>query len=76
MSTCQNGKDQFAPDFIYRRRGYSKEEIDFFICCGLDVKRFWIVPFADTTVLTLKIYNGDNGSKFHKYEDAWILLEK
>ena len=58
------------------KKRYSKEEVDFFICCALDVKRFWIIPFEDATVLTLKIYNGEAGSKFHRYEDAWILLEK
>jgi len=41
----------------------------------LDSQRFWVLPFEAATVTTLKIYNGVD-SKFHRYEDAWILLEK
>tara|TARA_B100000809_G_scaffold19275_1_gene17054 strand:+ start:276 stop:425 length:150 start_codon:yes stop_codon:yes gene_type:complete len=49
--------------------------MDFFVCCALDSQRFWILPFSAATVTTLKIYNGED-SKFHRYEDAWELLEK
>jgi hypothetical protein len=41
----------------------------------LDSHRFWILPFSAATVITLKIYNEED-SKFHRYEDAWVLLEK
>ena len=54
---------------------YTADQMDFFVCCALDSQRFWILPFSAATVTTLKIYNGED-SKFHRYEDAWILLEK
>ena len=46
-------------------------------CGGLDSQRFGggSTLFEAGTVVTLKIYNGEDG-KFHRYEDAWILLEK
>ena len=34
-----------------------------------------VIPFSEANVVTLKIYNGED-SKFHRYEDAWVLLEK
>ena len=49
--------------------------MDFFVCCALDSHRFWVLPFEAATVTTLKIYNGED-SKFYRYEDAWVLLEK
>jgi hypothetical protein len=49
--------------------------VDFFVCCDPDSQRFWVLPFEAATVITLKIYNGKE-SKFHRYEDAWVLLEK
>ena len=49
--------------------------MDFFICCALDSQRFCVPPFEAATVITLKIYNSQD-SKFHRYEDAWVLLEK
>ena len=57
------------------KRKYTADQVDFFVCCALDSKRFWVLPFAAATVITLKIYNGTD-SKFHRYEDAWVLLEK
>jgi len=57
------------------KKRYTADQVDFFICCALDSHRFWILPFEAATVTTLKIYNGVD-SKFHRYEDAWILLEK
>ena len=54
---------------------YTAEQVDFFVCCALDSQRFWVLPFEAATVITLKIYNGVD-SRFHRYEDAWILLEK
>ena len=33
------------------------------------------LPFEAATVTTLKIYNGKD-SKFHRYEDAWNLLDE
>ena len=44
-------------------------------CGGLDSQRLGVLPFEAGTLVTLKIYNGEDG-KFHRYEDAWILLEK
>ena len=54
---------------------YTADQVDFFVCCALDSRRFWVLPFEAATVITLKIYNGEDG-KFHRYEDAWVLLEK
>ena len=45
------------------------------MCCALDSHRFWVLPFKAAIVTTLKIYNG-KVSKFHRYEDAWVLLEE
>ena len=56
------------------KKRYTADQVDFFVCCALDSQRFWIIPFPDATVVTLKIYNGEGG-KFHKFEDAWVLLE-
>ena len=53
---------------------YSADEIDFFVCCCITNMKFWVLPFKAVTVITLKIYNGVD-SKFHRYEDAWNLLE-
>ena len=57
------------------KKRYTADPVDFFICCALDTHRFWVLPFAVASVITLKIYNGVD-SKFHRYEDAWVLLEK
>ena len=57
------------------KKRYTADQVDFFVCCALDTQRFWILPFEAATVTTLKIYNGVD-SKFHRCEDAWILLEK
>ena len=57
------------------KRRYTADQVDFFVCCALDTHRFWVLPFEAVTVVTLKIYNGTD-SKFHRYEDAWVLLEK
>ena len=57
------------------KKGYSADDIDFFVCCCITDMKFWVIPFEAATVTTLKIYNGED-SKFHRYEDAWILLEK
>ena len=57
------------------KRKHTADQVDFFVCCAMDSKRFWILPFSAATVITLKIYNGVD-SKFHRYEDAWVLLEK
>ena len=54
---------------------YTADQVDFFVCCALDSRRFWVLPFEAATVITLKIYNGKDG-KLHRYEDAWVLLEK
>ena len=54
---------------------YTADQMDFFVCCALDSRRFWVLPFKAASVITLKIYNGKD-SKFHRYENAWILLEK
>ena len=43
--------------------------------CLVDSHRFWVLPFEAASVITLKIYNGED-SKFHRYEDAWNLLVK
>ena len=51
------------------------DQVDFFVFCALDSQRFWVLPFEAATVVTLKIYNGED-TKLHRYEDAWILLEK
>ena len=51
------------------------DQVDFFVCCALDSHLFWVLPFEAATATTLKIYNVED-SKFHRYEDAWILLEK
>ena len=40
------------------KRKYTADQVDFFVCCALDSKRFWVLPFAAATVITLKIYNG------------------
>ena len=57
------------------KRRYTADQVDFFVCCALDTHRFWVLPFEAVTVVTLKIYNGTD-SKFHRYEDAWVLLEE
>ena len=45
-------------------------------CGGLDSQRVeGVLPFEAGTVVTLKIYNGEEG-KYYRYEDPWILLEK
>jgi hypothetical protein len=49
--------------------------VDFFVFCALDSQRFWVLPFEAAADVTLKIYNGED-TRFHRYEDAWILLEK
>ena len=38
-------------------------------CGGLDSQRLGVLPFEAGTLVTLKIYNGEDG-KFHRYEDA------
>jgi len=60
---------------VSSKKRYKAGEVDFFVCCALDSHRFWVLPFKAAIVTTLKIYNG-KVSKFHRYEDAWILLEK
>ena len=62
-------------DGVSSKKRYKAGEVDFFVCCALDSHRFWVLPFKAAIVTTLKIYNG-KVSKFHRYEDAWILLEK
>ena len=47
----------------------------FFICCPLDERLLGVLPFEGVTVMTLKIYNGED-FKFQRYEDPWVLLEK
>ena len=64
----------YSPRAIKQKR-YTADQVDFFVCCALDTLRFWILPFEAASVTTLKIYNGED-SKFHRYEDAWLLLEK
>jgi hypothetical protein len=49
--------------------------VDFFVFCALDSQRFWVLPFEAAADVTLKIYSGED-TRFHRYEDAWILLEK
>jgi hypothetical protein len=61
------------------KKRYTAEQVDFFVCCALDTRRFWVIPFEAATVITLKIYSGKTSgktSRFHRYEDAWNLLEK
>ena len=60
---------------VSSKKRYTADQVDFFVCCALDSKRFWVLPFEAATVVTLNIYDGENG-KFHRYEDAWVLLEK
>jgi len=57
------------------KKRYTAEQVDFFVCCALDARRFWVLPFEAANVTNLKIYNGKT-SRFHCYEDAWNLLEK
>jgi len=57
------------------KKRYSADEIDFFVCCCIADMRFWIIPFEEATMITLKIYNGKD-SRLHSYEDAWELLDK
>lgn len=54
------------------KEAYTKEHIDFFICCVIDGNRFWIVPVEDVATKTLKIFR--DGKKYHEYEGAWDLL--
>ena len=54
------------------KEAYTKEHIDFFICCVIDGNRFWVVPVEDVTTKTLKIFR--DGKKYHEYEGAWDLL--
>jgi len=54
------------------KEAYTKEHIDFFICCVIDGNRFWIVPVEEVTTKTLKIFR--DGKKYHEYEGAWDLL--
>lgn len=56
------------------KKRYTAAQVDFFVCCALDSKRFWVLPFAQATTTCLKIYNGKD-SRLHKYEDAWDLLD-
>ena len=56
------------------KKRYQPDDVDFFVGCALDAKRFWVIPFSAATTVTLKIYNGED-SKFHRYEEAWVLLE-
>ena len=58
---------------VSSKKRYTADQVDFFVCCALDSRRFWVLPFEAATVITLKIYNGEEG-KFHRYEDAWGLL--
>ena len=58
---------------VSSKKRYTADQVDFFICCALDSRRFWVLPFEAATVITLKIYNGEDG-KFHRFEDAWDLL--
>ena len=55
------------------KKRYSADEIDFFVCCCITDRKFWVIPFEAATVITLKIYNGSDG-RFHRYENAWNLL--
>jgi hypothetical protein len=54
------------------KEAYTKEHIDFFICCVIDGNRFWIVPVDLVATKTLKIFR--DGKKYHEYEGAWDLL--
>lgn len=54
------------------KEAYTKEHIDFFICCVIDGNRFWVVPVEDVATKTLKIFR--DGKKYHEYEGAWDLL--
>ena len=51
---------------------YTKEHIDFFICCVIEGNRFWVFPVEDVTTKTIKIFL--DGKKYHEYEAAWDLL--
>jgi hypothetical protein len=64
---------QLAHGSVNGKRKYTADQVDYFVCCALDTRRFWVIPLSAAVVTTLKIYNGD-GSKFHRYEDAWGLL--
>jgi len=57
------------------RKKYSPDDVDFFICCAIADHRFWVFPISAANLLTLKIYNGDEG-RFHQYEGAWELLNQ
>jgi uncharacterized protein YqfB (UPF0267 family) len=52
---------------------YDKNSIDFFICCAIERKRFWVLPIEKVTFKTLKIFI--TGKKHHEYEGAWDLLQ-
>lgn len=56
------------------KKRYSPDELDFFVCCALDSRRFWVIPYGSVTVITLKIYNGSE-SRIHDNESAWGLLD-
>jgi len=56
------------------KKRYDKGDVDYFICCAIDVLKFWIIPFDEVRGLTAKIYNG-TGNRFYKFEGAWDLLE-
>jgi len=58
---------------LSKKKRYTAEQVDFFVCCALDARRFWVIPFAAVNAACLKIYNGKS-SRLCKYEDAWDLL--
>ena len=57
----------------YSKCQYTRDEVNFYVCVGIDQKRFWIFPFDDIKVITVKIY--DSNPKYRKWENAWELLE-
>lgn len=63
---------QLAKGLSAKKR-YTKHEVDYFICCALDSRKFWVIPFESAGSKTLKIYRG-NRSRFHQFENAWGLL--
>jgi hypothetical protein len=54
------------------KESYNKDVIDFFICCAIQCKRFWVLPIEAINCKTLKVFL--DGKKYHEYEGAWDLL--
>ena len=64
------------PTWLRRLQGPLPLGVDLFFICGpLCGRLLGVLPFEGVTGMNLKIYNGED-SKFQRYEDPWVLLEK